>query len=144
MAELKIYNTRIHSFEVYGLNKFKNLLCAPVCDCGCGGKASLILENVHKLFGFGYNVLSEEECGCCAIFAHGLDGKMWAIVKLVNEENSDYDYDQAYDPNTCPIRFLGIDETDYDFFRELDADFGLHCYGLMIQNKDGNWDIVEE
>lgn len=139
----QIYKFRNKSFEGYGLNKFRNFLSAPECDCGCGGKGNLILDDVQDLFGFAYNVLADNECGCCAIFAHGMDDKMWAIIKL-EDPSENYDYEKKYDPDENPISFLGIDETDYEFFRELDAECNLHCYGLLVQNVNGSWDIVEE
>ena len=32
-------------FGIYGLDKEKNFLQAPVCECGCGGKAVLLLKD---------------------------------------------------------------------------------------------------
>ena len=30
-----------------------------------------------------------------------------------------------------------------DFFQEMDAQIGLHCYSLMIETKQGEWKIIE-
>lgn len=79
-----------------------------------------------------YNMLIENECECCGIFAHAYDNNMYAAIKGDYEDNED------------PVNFFGVKETDMDFFRELDATCGLHCYGLMIQRHDGNWDIIED
>lgn len=137
-------NFRAKCFEAYGLNNFRNFLFAPECECGCGAKAQLILENPEDIFGFSYATLSEYDCECCAIFAYDFDGNMYAIVKDETDIEEVYDYDQEYDPDECPIKFLGIDETDMEFFKEIDATFRLCCYGLIIQNANGNWDIIED
>ena len=57
-------------------------MCAPVCECGCGGKGVLLLENNPELFGFMFNMLMENECNHCAIFAHAFDGNMYAALKV--------------------------------------------------------------
>lgn len=128
----------MRKFKNYGLNKFRNFLKAPPCDCGCGGKAQPVLHSTKELFHFCYEMLAYNECCQCAIFAHGNDGKMWAIVKL-----DEVDLDIEYDTEECPVKFFGIEEYDPDFFSKFDAEFELHCYGLMIQDKDV-WRIVEE
>lgn len=130
---------RAKCFEAYGLNNFRNFLAAPECECGCGSKGVLILEDTKDLFGFMNDMLEEHECNHCAIFAHTFDDKMYVAIKLDEVEAREYD-----DPEEYPIKFLGIEETDMTFFKEVDAEFGLHCYGLMIQNKDGNWEIIED
>jgi len=139
MSKKKLIKFRAKCFEGYGLNKFRNFLSAPECDCGCGGKGSLILEDTKDLFGFAHAVLSDNECDHCAVFAHAYNDEMFAIVKIDDVEGYDVENPEEY-----PIKFFSIKETDMDFFREFDADFGLHCYGLMIQRYDGNWDIIEE
>lgn len=130
---------RAKCFEAYGLNNYRNFLCAPECDCGCGGKGSLILKDTKELFGFMHNMLAENECNQCAIFAHAYNDEMFAVIKVDNVEG----YDES-NPDEYPIKFFGIKATDMDFFKEWDAEIRLHCYGLMIQNKDGNWDIIED
>lgn len=129
---------RAKCFEAYGLNSFRNFLSAPECECGCGKKAVLCLEDTKVLFGFAHELLADHDCNQCAIFAHSYNDEMFAIVKLDDVEGYDECNSEEY-----PIHFLGIKETDMEFFKELDAEFGLHCYGLIIQNKDGNWEIID-
>ena len=137
----KIVKVRAKCFESYGLNKFRNFLAAPECECGCGHKGHLILEDEEALFGFMYDMLSDIECSRAAIFAHAYDDKMYAAIKVMDD---DYDFDEEYDPDENPIKFFGINDTDMDFFREWDGEIRLCCYGLMIQRHDGNWDIIED
>lgn len=114
---------RAKCFEAYGLNSFRNFLTAPECDCGCGGKCSLILKDNKDLFGFMNSMLADHECNQCAIFAHTCNDEMFAAVKLDDVEGYDEENAEEY-----PIKFLGIKETDMTFFKELDAEFGLHCW----------------
>lgn len=66
----QIYKFRNKSFEGYGLNKFRNFLAEPECDCGCGVKGSLILEDVQDLFGLHcYGLLIENP------------GNTWSIIE---------------------------------------------------------------
>lgn len=130
---------RAKCFEAYGLNKFRNFMSAPVCECGCGGKGSLVLEDTKAMFGFAHTMLVEHDCNRCAVFAHAYNDEMFAIVKL-----DDVDGYDTTNPEEYPVKFFGIKETDVDFFKEFDAEFGLHCYGLIIQNHNGSWDIIED
>ena len=79
------YKFRNESFAGYGLNKFKNFIQAPKCDCGCGGDCKIILKETNDLFGFMNQVLMDNECDCCAIFAHTYDEKMYAAIKCIYE-----------------------------------------------------------
>ena len=44
------------TFEKCGLNIEKNFLQAPICECGCGGKASIVLNSQSDVSQF---------CGSC-------------------------------------------------------------------------------
>ena len=48
-------------FGAYGLDKNKNFLQAPLCECGCGEKMSLVLEDIKDLFQFMNVMLIENE-----------------------------------------------------------------------------------
>ena len=130
---------RAKCFEAYGLNNFRNFLSAPECDCGCGGKGSLVLKDTKDLFGFMHTMLEEHDCNQCAIFAHAYNDEMFAAIKV-----DDVDGYDPEDADEYPIKFFGIETTDMEFFKEWDAEVGLHCYGLLIQNKNGSWDIIED
>lgn len=129
------YKFRNESFAGYGLNKFKNFMSAPECDCGCGGKGKLLLGDTKELFGLMNAVLMDNECDCCAIFAHAYDENMYVAIKYICG-------DEELDDET-PVKFFSI-KNDMDFFQEMDAQIGLHCYGLMIEAKQGEWKIIED
>ena len=128
------YKFRNESFAGYGLNKFKNFMQAPKCDCG--GNCKIILKETKDLFGFMNQVLTDNECDCCAIFAHTYDEKMYAAIKCI------YEGKEVNEDETI-VDFFGVDN-DLEFFQEMDAKIGLHCYGLMIETEKGKWKVIED
>lgn len=116
---------------VVRLNKFRNFLFAPECECGCGGKGTLLLDDVQELFAFMNDMLIDYDCEQSAIFAHAYDDSMYAAIKNFDEEGN------------VDVKFFGIKETDMEFFAEWDGELRFCCYGLMIESKPGEWDIVE-
>ena len=130
------YKFRNESFAGYGLNKFKNFLQAPVCECGCGGKGSILLKNREDLFGLMHTLLMDNECDCCAIFAHAFDGNMYTAIKCKSNETIDID--------ETPINFFGAKDDYLEFFQEWDGEVGFHCYGLLIESKKVEWKVIED
>ena len=117
-------------FSAYGLDKDKNFLQAPLCECGCGEKMSLVLEDIKDLFQFMNAMLMENDCNHCGIFAYAFDGSMYAALKVENETDD-------------PVLFFQIKESNLGFFREWDDELELHCYGLIIETRKGLWKIIE-
>ena len=128
--KIKNFNIIPEWFGAYGLDKEKNFLQAPTCECGCGGKAVLLLKDEKELFGFMYNVLMENECNHCAIFAHSFDDTMFAALKVDNETDD-------------PILFFSQEE-NMTFFKEWDDELELHFYGLMVESQLCEWKIIED
>lgn len=118
-------------FGAYGLDKNKNFLQAPLCECGCGEKMSLVLEDIKDLFQFMSMTLMENDCNYCGIFAYAFDGSMYTALKIENETDD-------------PVLFFQIKESDLGFFREWDDELELHCYGLIIETRKGLWKIIED
>ena len=118
-------------FTAYGLDKDKNFLQSPLCECGCGEKMSLVLEDIKDLFQFMYAMLMENDCNHCGIFAYAFDGSMYAALKVENETDN-------------PVLFFQIKESNLGFFREWDDELELHCYGLIIETRKGLWKIIED
>lgn len=138
----RLVKFRAKCFEAYGLNSYRNFLSAPDCECGCGGKMQPVIDNEDELFQFMYMMLADNDCTNCAIFAHGYNDTMYATIKTGDIKA----FDNEEEPNQKddPVDFYGIEETDMNFFKEFDAEFCLHCYGLLIQGADGAWTIVED
>lgn len=131
------YTLKVNEFAMRGLNKYKNILSAPECDCGCGGKGKPIFDNKDDLYNFCGTVLENNGCENSAIFLIHKDGKQEIVYGHV-------EYDEVSKENLYISTLLsGKKDTPADFFAKFDADVGLHCYGLMIE-KDGNsWEICE-
>ena len=126
----KLIKFRLEWFEAYKLDVEKNFLQSPVCECGCGGKTTLLLKDNKELFQFMFAVLMENECNHCAIFAHAYDNTMYAALKVENGTDD-------------PVLFFE-QKGNINFFKEWDNELDLHCYGLIVENKRGEWKIIED
>lgn len=142
-TKLMKYKFRNESFSGYGLNKYRNFLSAPECECGCGEKGNILLDSNEDLFGFMGTMLMEYDCNCCAIFAHAYDGSMYAAIKFVVDDFDD-EIEDIEDDEDMPIHMLASEEEDVEFFQQLDAEIGFCCYGLLIEVKNGEWKIIED
>ena len=130
MNEMGKIKFRIESFNAYGLDNKKNFMQAPTCECGCGEKASILLRDTKELFQFMFDVLMENECNHCAIFAHAFDGNMYAALKVENKDDE-------------PVMFFE-QKGNMNFFKDWDDIVEFHCYGLIIETKRGEWKIIED
>ena len=126
---VKIIKFNSNTFKSYGLDKNKNFIQAPMCECRCGSKCNIILENKEEILGFMFEILMNNDCEHCGIFAHGINCEYIAL-KVENETDE-------------PIMFLGTEGTDKNVFSEIDKEFQLHCYGLIVETKIGEWEVIE-
>lgn len=138
MSKAIKYKFRSKSFSGYGLDKEKNFLQAPICECGCGNKCHIMLDDAKELFSFMNTMLMEHECNHCAIFAHAYDDYMYAAIKCIHEDDSLDDSDET------TVKFFGTEDDYHDFFKEWDDEAEFHCYGLLIETRKGEWDIIED
>ena len=129
------YTFHIDEFAVRGLNKYKNVLSAPDCDCGCGGKAMPVFESDDELFSFCGSVLIDNGCTHSAIFLVHKDGRQQIILTVPNfDEETGEEY----------IEKIGsFSGNDADMFAQVDAELGFHCYGMLIEKDDNCWQICE-
>ncbi len=119
-----------NNFILYSLNRHRNFLKAPVCECGCGQKMYLQLEDEIAVVDFCLEMLAESECEHPGMFAVFQDGVYMALTIIYDEEEEDLKI------------FMGK-KRDMHFFSEFDADFCLHCYGLICEVRPGEWMIQE-
>lgn len=122
------------NFAMYGLNRYRNLLKAPICDCGCGNKMYVPLEDEADVIDFCCSVLMESDCKNPGMFAVFKDGTYaaFAIMRDEDEDNEDAD-----------PKFAMVRGKDMHLFSEFDADFCLHCYGMICEIRPGYWKIME-
>lgn len=133
------YQYKVDEFAMRSLNKYKNFLSAPECECGCGGKAMPILED-DDVYEFCGCALSDIECENCAIFLIHKDGKQ----EIVHKHSY---WDEETDDEEISIDVLSTknkkDDLEIDFFAKLDATLQFHHYALMIEHDDNAWEICE-
>ena len=124
------YYMRLYSFEPYGLNKYRNFLETTECPCGCGNKASFIFDDFDELYEFAAGAIIEQDCNC-GIFVDSFFN-MIAFIKNPNMGSDE------------PVIVIIQDEKNLDFFAHIDAEFGLDIYGLMVEDTQGNYKIIED
>ena len=112
------------SFEDCGLDIDCNFLDAPLCTCGCGNYMNLVLEDKQEVADFMYSMLNECDCNYCAIFALMRDNTLILGSK--------------FDDGTKVVHIQDKNKgLNIDLVRELQDEFGFHCYGLIEQLEDG-------
>lgn len=123
------WNFRNLKLKDFGLDSEYNMLCAPVCECGCGKKMSILLEDDDDLFDFCYAMVDSQECNYCAVFALNEKNKMIAAVK--------------YDGEIQCIESSDVVECYADICNMF-GELGLHQYGIIVCVGDGEYKILEE
>ena len=114
------------TFAYYGLDKSKNFLEAPICPCGCGQYANVILESYDDICGFMHTMLDEWDCNHCAIFTVKNGDEVLMGVKLS-------DGIKCYKCKADGHR---------DLFKDIQGDFQFHCYGILEQVDDTSYKII--
>ena len=133
LKDLK-YDFKVNEFAIRGLNKYRNILKAPTCDC-CNEPAMLCLKTDEDIVDFCATVLLENGCSRSAIFLYYLNGKQRVILTVPGWDDKE---ECEYIENIGSAYVEGNDG-----FAEFDAEIGLHCYGLIIQKNKEEWMIQE-
>lgn len=118
-------NIYINNYPMYGLNRYRSFMAAPECECGCGERGYMLLSDHEAVAEFCVTVLSEHECPDSAVFAVFNDGHYEAFVKTSDEKE----------------KIIDIGSNDLHMFSEIDGQFRLCCYNLIIEEKPGQWMI---
>ncbi len=124
-----VWNFKNFKLKDFGLDPEYNMLCAPACECGCGGKVNILLEDDDDLLDFCYTMVDIQECNYCVVFAINEKNKLIAAVKIDGE-----------------IECVGSDGTieDYTDIGLMFDDLELHQYGIIVNVGDGEYKILEE
>lgn len=128
MNKIDFPKYKINNYPMYGLNHNRSFMKAPVCDCGCGQPMHTVLETKDEVREFCMSTLNEYDCPESGIFAVFLDGTYMAVWK-------------AYDHEREEMTFLVAEGNDTHFFSEIDGEFRLCCYNLIIEEDPGQWMI---
>ena len=119
------------TFKDCGLDIRQNMLEAPICECGCGEYAALVLNAEQDLYDFIGTMLEEYECNHCAIFTVCLNDNAVVGIKL---------------PDGIKI-YKGTAHEDgsiLDMIANMQREFDCHCYGLLEQIDVDLYSIVME
>lgn len=122
-----VWNFKNFKLKDFGLDPEYNMLCAPACECGCGGKVNILLEDDDDLLDFCYTMVDIQECNYCVVFAINEKNKLIAAVKIDGE-----------------IECVGSDGTieDYTDIGLMFDDLELHQYGIIVNVGDGEYKIL--
>ena len=124
-----IHSISINNFAAYGLNRKRNFLKAPVCDCK--EDAYLYLAELDDVKDWCIEVLSTYGCDEVAVFCVFKDGRYTAFVKQPDVEDEG-------------LIYIHVKPTKaHDMFASLDAEFRLCCYGMITELEDGIWRVEE-
>ena len=124
-----VWNFRNLKLKDFGLDSEYNMLCAPVCECGCGEKMNILLADNDDIYGFCYELVDIQDCNYCVVFAINEKNKMLGAIK--------------YNGEIYCIRLKNISE-DYLQVGGMFDDLELHQYGIIVCVGDGEYKILEE
>lgn len=124
-----IWNFKNLKLKDFGLDPEYNMLCAPVCKCGCGEKMNVLLADDDDIYDFCYGLVDTQDCNYCVVFAINEKNEMLGAIK--------------YDGEIYCIKLKNISE-DYLQVGGMFNDLELHQYGIIVCVGDGEYKILEE
>jgi hypothetical protein len=124
-----VWNFKNLKLKDFGLNSEYNMLCAPVCECGCGEKMNVLLESDDDIYDFCYELVDTQDCNYCVAFAINEKNEMLGAIK--------------YDGEIECVGSDGVIE-DYADIGLMFDDLELHQYGIIVNVGDGEYKILEE
>lgn len=141
------YKFRPFDYRPYGLN--------PKRACFDNNKI-YILSSPEELDEFATESLMSIDCNASALFVYTINGDMAAYVKTMhyitdddielNEE--DLEAIEEFDDDIDDLvaidiqKIVSTEKDDMDFFANIDDEYRLCCYGLMVQQIDKDWRMV--
>lgn len=124
-----VWNFKNLKLKDFGLNSEYNMLCAPVCKCGCGEKMNILFADDDDIYDFCYELVDIQDCNYCVVFAINEKNEMLGAIK--------------YDGEIHCIKLKNISE-DYLQVSGMFNDLELHQYGIIVCVGDGEYKILEE
>ena len=123
MGVLKDSNIYMNTYPLYGLNRYRRFMKAPVKN---GKPMEIVLEGKEEVQEFCTEVLKKYDCPESGIFAVFKDGLMMALWKITEGDD---------------MAIVEAEGDDIHLFAEIDGEFRLCCYNLMIEGEDNKWII---
>lgn len=124
-----VWNFKNLKLKDFGLDPEYNMLCAPVCEYGCGEKMNVLLADDDDIYDFCYELVDTQDCNYCVVFAINEKNEMLGAIK--------------YDGEIHCIKLKNISE-DYLQVGGMFNDLELHQYGIIVCVGDGEYKILEE
>lgn len=124
-----VWNFKNLKLKDFGLDPEYNMLCAPVCECGCGEKMNVLLADDDDIYCFCYELVDIQDCNYCVVFAINEKNEMLGAIK--------------YDGEIECVGSDGVIE-DYADIGLMFDDLELHQYGIIVNVGDGEYKILEE
>lgn len=124
-----VWNFKNFKLKDFGLDPEYNMLCAPVCKCGCGEKMNVLLESDDDIYDFCYELVDTQDCNYCVAFAINEKNEMLGAIK--------------YDGEIHCIESSDVVECYVDI-GNMFGELGLHQYGIIVNVGDGEYKILEE
>lgn len=121
------------TFDMCGLDKEKNFLQAPICECGCGDYMDICAYD-DEIADICEQLVEVNDCNHCGVFAITSRNRSIFVLKMYDDEEDDIVIN-VYQRNA-------ID--DYKDIGKIADELGLHCYGLLVYKKPGLYRIVME
>lgn len=125
------------SYIMYGLNRRRSFLHLPK-----GNKVRL--SSAEEIEEFSKEVLKEKDCNCALFYVY-LDGTSSAFFKsftsqeLVPSEFNEYEKELVESYAICRSER----KRNMHLFAELDGNFRFCCYSLLIEKKDGVFEVCK-
>lgn len=123
----RMLKIKTNNFITYGLNRKRNFLHSPILSNG--EPEYIFTDDIKEVC---MELLEAESCPNSAIFSIKHNGDMMVIFKV------------AVDEEIGEMK-LGIAKSNSDlhFFSEIDGKFRFCCYGMIIEQEPGRWEIQE-
>lgn len=119
------------TFDMCGLDKDKNFLQAPLCECGCGNYMDLCAYD-DEIDDLCKSMLAMNDSDYCGIFA-------------ITSRNSCLFFVKTYDDEEEDVVIGTFEKETLDDYKELgwiENQLHLDCYGLLVYRKPGSYRIV--
>lgn len=121
------------TFDMCELDKEKNFLQAPICECGCGGYMDICAYD-DEIADICEQLVEVNDCNHCGVFAITSRNNCVFVLKMYDDETDE----------VVINAFQKYAISDYGDIGKIANELELHCYGLLVCKKPGLYRIVVE
>lgn len=121
------------TFDMCGLDKEKNFLQAPLCECGCGNYMDICAYD-DEITDICEQLVEVNDCNHCGVFSITSRNNCVFALKMYDDETDEVVID-VFQKDVI---------NDYGDIGKIADELELHCYGLLVCKKPGLYRIVME